>query len=240
MVNKCGIVGCNGNYNKNNKCRVFKLPTDAAERQTWINVLPPRKDFVIDPDKFFICERHWSEGYEVHTFPGGRTRPKHPPSVFPQIPKSCMPTPKAQPRSTDVTNVEARQLEHLRKVDGIETFASFNPEKTLRKTYKDVIITRSEKHFVCVFMKEDFSEANISVIVENRQTLTCPVTLKAFKNGIRVPLGNFLHPNNGFNSYQVINVCVCVSDGTCEYTYMCATVYGSIRVCVCFDNVCAV
>ena len=51
-VNKCNVFNCNGNYNDENKHRVFRLPKDQIERQLWINKLPPLKDFVIDATKF--------------------------------------------------------------------------------------------------------------------------------------------------------------------------------------------
>ena len=51
-------------------------------------------------------------------------------------------------------------------------------------------------------MNEDFSDALLTVIVYNVGTMTSPVTMKAFKNGIRVPLGKYLQPNNGFISHQ--------------------------------------
>ena len=87
--------------------------------------------------------------------------------------------------------------------DKIGSFAAFKPEQTLHQEYANLVITRSSERFVCVFMTEDFSESKLSIVVDNKRTLTCPVTLKAFKNGIRVPLGNSLHPNNGLNSYQI-------------------------------------
>ena len=59
MPNKCGVVNCCGNYNKDNKCRVFRLPKDSHERQQWLDVLPRLDSFVINPEKFFICEKHW-------------------------------------------------------------------------------------------------------------------------------------------------------------------------------------
>ena len=49
---KCNVVNCKGNYNEENKCRVFRLPKDEAERQTWINKLPPRKDFVTSKSRY--------------------------------------------------------------------------------------------------------------------------------------------------------------------------------------------
>ena len=53
MPNKCGVVLCHGNYNVDNKCRVFKIPKNEIERQQWIAALPPRDGFVLNPDKFF-------------------------------------------------------------------------------------------------------------------------------------------------------------------------------------------
>ena len=38
MPNKCGIVNCKGNYNPENKCRIFKLPKDGIEQQKWLDV----------------------------------------------------------------------------------------------------------------------------------------------------------------------------------------------------------
>ena len=40
MSKKCGIAGCNINYNLENKCRVFIVPKNAAERHKWLDVLP--------------------------------------------------------------------------------------------------------------------------------------------------------------------------------------------------------
>ena len=35
MPNKCCVVNCNGNYNKQNKEKVFRLPRDKEERERW-------------------------------------------------------------------------------------------------------------------------------------------------------------------------------------------------------------
>ena len=40
MPNKSGVRNCNGNYNKENKFRVFKLPKDENETQASLNGLP--------------------------------------------------------------------------------------------------------------------------------------------------------------------------------------------------------
>ena len=82
MPNKCGVVNSTSNYNEENKCCVFRLPKEESERQKWIDKLPPRENFVINPAKFFIYERHWEANPPVIKLPGGSTRPSIPPSVF--------------------------------------------------------------------------------------------------------------------------------------------------------------
>ena len=112
MPGKCGIVKCNGNYNKANKCRVFKLPKIEYERQSWINVIPHRENFEIDPLKFLICERHWPKDTPMKTVPGGYTRPTLPPSIFQNIPPSCLPTHKPEPRKPKKKII---QFDYLKK-----------------------------------------------------------------------------------------------------------------------------
>ncbi|KAF2347685.1 hypothetical protein FHG87_021559 [Trinorchestia longiramus] len=54
MPKQCGIVNYRGNYNNENRPRRFRLPEEQSERQKWLDVLPPRENFVVNPDKFFI------------------------------------------------------------------------------------------------------------------------------------------------------------------------------------------
>ena len=128
MVNKCGVVNCKGNYNEENKCRVFKLPVDSLERQRWIQAIPPRKDFVTNPETFRICERHWREGFAAKG-KGTKSRPVDPPTEF-DVLKSCLPTPQHPPRTT---NAEDRQLAFWREKDTIKNLSSFKPESELTK-----------------------------------------------------------------------------------------------------------
>ncbi|KAL8597399.1 hypothetical protein ACOMHN_022308 [Nucella lapillus] len=184
MVNKCGVVNCKGNYNDINKCRVFKIPKNEEERKKWLNVLPPRENFSIDPDKFFVCEKHWPADHETVKIPGG-TRPANPPSIF-DVPASCLPTPKPSPRRSIQ---EDRQLEYFLKKDKIPSMEHFHPEKELKEKYVNVVITRSADRFVCVFMAEGFSDCKLTVVVENKQTMCSTLVLYAYKSGVKVPFG---------------------------------------------------
>ena len=198
MPNKCGIVNCNGNYNPENRCRVFALPSDDSERQRWINVLPPRENFTI-PKNFYVCERHWPSDTDMMKTPGGFTRPKNPPSVWPGVPRECLPTPKPPPRRPIPQD---RQEEYHRKKDAIGSFENFTPEKELLRKYDNIFISHRKGKLVCFFMTEDFSESTMSIVVHNKSTLCSPLTLTAFKHGIRVPLSKQLNPNNGFSLYS--------------------------------------
>ena len=137
MPNKCGVANCQGNYNKQTKRRVFRLPRDQLERQKWIAVLPPRENYVIDPEKFFICEDHWGPNTPFVTLPGGNTRPAIPPSIF-DVPPSCLPTPKPPPRPA---KDEDQQLRYFLQKDTISSFNTFRPERDLQKDYKNLVFS---------------------------------------------------------------------------------------------------
>ena len=205
MPNRCGVVNCDSNYDKARTCRIFRLPKDEIERQRWVNALPPRENFVLNPSTFFICEKHWPENVEMCKIPGGSTRPTCPPSLF-NVPPSCLPK-KTEPRKP---KVEDRQLEYFLKKDKITSFCDFQPDKDLTKKYENIVITKSSDKFVCIFMTEDFKESLITIIVHNKATLCSPLTLYAYKRGIAVPLGKLLNPNNGLSSYsqffEVVNL----------------------------------
>ena len=164
----------------------------------WINVIPPRENFVIDPSKYVICEKHWPHDTPMKTVAGGVTRPVCPPSIF-NVPSSCLPTPKPTPRPT---KNEDKQLDYFNKQDKIQSFVEFEPNKELQKKYDNILISKNKNEYVCVFMTPDFKESFLSVIVHNKKTLCAPLTLSAFKNGLCVPLSKILGPNNGLSCYS--------------------------------------
>jgi len=198
MPKKCGVFNCKGNYSAANKCRVFRLPHDESERKKWLNVIPPRDNFVIDHLKYVICEKHWPQDTPMKTIPGGSTRPTCPPSLF-DVPISCLPTPKPSPRPD---KKEDNQLDYFLKKDRITSFSDFEPFKELEKKYENIMMSKNENEFLCMFMKPDFTESYLSIIVHNKNTMCAPTTLSAYKNGIKVPLSKILSPNNGLSSYS--------------------------------------
>ena len=208
MPNKCGIVNCRGNYDLLSKRRIFKLPRLDPERQRWLAVIPPRKDFnVANAKSFFICEKHWPQNPPMKKLPGGTTRPAVAPSIF-DVPASCLPTPQIPPRPAKQVD---KQLDVFMARDRIKSFSEFLPDKKLHKEYNNVVITRRSDRCAFLFMSSDFRECEMTVLVENKSTLCSPLTCFAYKSGIRVPLGTILNPNNGLSSYSqfyaVVHTC---------------------------------
>ncbi|KAF2348352.1 hypothetical protein FHG87_020892 [Trinorchestia longiramus] len=195
--NPSGVVNCRGNYNKENRRRVFRLPKEQSERPKWLDVLPHRENFLINPDKFFICEIHWGADPPLIKLHGCSVRPGIPPSIF-NVPASCLTSPKPAPCPA---KVEDQQLRYFLQKDKITSFDAFKHEQNLQKQYKNLIISRSKERLVCLFMTDNFSECSLFVIAENKSTLCSPLTFSAFKNDISVPLFKTLHPNNGLRSY---------------------------------------
>ena len=77
-----------------NKVRVYRLPSNEEERNRLINSIPRS----ILPDTV-VCERHFPENFlKAHV--NGKDRPIEPPSIFPNIPSSVIPTQPLKPRST--------------------------------------------------------------------------------------------------------------------------------------------
>ena len=96
--------GRNGNYNKDNKETVYRLPhhgvKEKEERERW-NKSIPRENFPDKSDTSF-CARHWPPNvflsFSIIVY--GRRGPKHPPSVFDCVNPSQVPTGPSKPRYT--------------------------------------------------------------------------------------------------------------------------------------------
>ena len=111
----CCVFGCKTNYRSNKsvqegrKISVFRFPKDADERKAWVAVIPNAN--LVVKDHTVVCELHWPTGYET-VKKKGKLRPKYPPSIWPNVPLSQIPTPTAAPRTTHYASSSVRnQLE---------------------------------------------------------------------------------------------------------------------------------
>ena len=109
----------------------------------------------------------------VKKLPGGYTRPIYPPSIF-NVPSSCLSTPKvkAPHRAPKDHN---KNLNLFLEKDKIKDFVSFKLDSRLEKESKakseNLIISRSEDKFVCIFISDNFSEFHGFIILTNKPTL---------------------------------------------------------------------
>ena len=118
MGRKC-VTGCRSNYDLTDKISVFRLPKDKDERECWMKAIP--RDNIPDSAYTVVCIKHFPDGFETVSVKG-RLRPKNPPSIFPNLPKSLVPTPVPLARTTfrsssSVRSVESDQLEEYLQKD---------------------------------------------------------------------------------------------------------------------------
>ena len=145
MVNKCCVPLCDGNYlkksnNGESKVSVYRLPKSEEEKLRWIKAIPRANlEDCKDP---FVCERHWPPNSVFIKVQGGHKRPKDPPSVFDNIPKSCLSSVNPPKRSTSkclssVRSIEKDQLDEFRLKDQLkfECIVEF-----IQKNYKNLLV----------------------------------------------------------------------------------------------------
>ena len=126
MVKKCCVARCNGNFDGRNKVSVFRFPKDPEENQRWRSAIP-RENIPTSVDTV-VCERHWPQNYEF-ILVRSKKRPIHPPSVFPNVPDSVIPTAPPKPRPTSIAcsstrNILPDQQEQFLNLDKIQSFES--------------------------------------------------------------------------------------------------------------------
>lgn len=130
MAPKCCVPNCNSNYERKSENKrikvdyvpVYRFPANIDKRNQWKSSIP-RKDWEVTKNSV-VCNKHWPTDAVYETIQGGNKRPKDPPSIFPNIPDSCLPS-KLLPRTTvrssfTIRNVKQDELEHFMKKDIID------------------------------------------------------------------------------------------------------------------------
>ena len=105
MGRKCYVTGCNSNYKADDKVTAYRLPRNLEERDRWIKAIP--RDNIPNTSNTVVCIKHFPEGFETLSVKG-KLRPKHPPFIFPCLPKSLVPTPPPAPRTTSKCSTAVR------------------------------------------------------------------------------------------------------------------------------------
>jgi len=111
MVKKCCVYGCSTNYlsqkknSNDSKTSVYRFPRDEEERTRWIRCIPNENLKV--SSNTVVCELHWPINFEKIKVKG-RERPKNPPSIWPNVPLSQIPTSIPSIRSTKRASSSSR------------------------------------------------------------------------------------------------------------------------------------
>ena len=198
MVRKCCVTGCKSNYiSENEKVTVYGLPSDPEQRQRWIKAIP--RDNIPDSPNTVACVKHFPPGFPVLK-KKGKSRPKDPPSVFENIPKSLIPTPPPPKRPTKKAASSSRSealyddLSLFLKNDSIPSFETLSAELPHRKFEFELASFKFDSELVIqskqfcensdipkfsLKVKQDFTygayhmgvKCQISVLTKNRITL---------------------------------------------------------------------
>ena len=78
------------------------------------------------------------------------------------------------------TKPEDKQLNYFIKKDRINSFSDFFPDNELHKKYENIVISRQDDKFVCIFMSKDFKESFVTIIVYDKCTLCSPLIFFEF------------------------------------------------------------
>ena len=103
------LVECNSNHKSQEvKVSIFKFSKDEEERAMWKRAIP-RKNLEIT-NYTAVCRKHWPQDCKM-VIVHGKSRPEGPPSVFDNIPKSCLSSPPPKVRATEKTFAIARNTQ---------------------------------------------------------------------------------------------------------------------------------
>ena len=111
MPRKCCVPLCKANYKTGEPATTFRFPKNEEQKISWQKAIP-RLNLTVTKNTV-VCEKHWPEDYETYVH-YGKIRPVNPPSVFSDIPDSCVPSviKKRQTRTSTEGN-RGVQLDEL-------------------------------------------------------------------------------------------------------------------------------
>lgn len=132
---------------------MYSFPGDGreAQRETWIAKLQSlQRNFKWTPS-IGICSKHWPATFKTYTSHNGMLLPDEAPSVFPDVPPSCVPKANARQRNANNTltirNEQADELSEFLERDILdldsccETITSANPAVYCFRTPSELLIT---------------------------------------------------------------------------------------------------
>ena len=158
MVRKCSVYGCKTNYvskqggESSKPTTIYGFPTNPEQRAQWVASLPNQMAVADVTKNMGVCAKHFPADVPL-TLRGRHMVPASPPSIFFNVPSSCIPTQHPQPRSTVKSSSASRardvdEMSVFREMDAFcsvedfpDAFASKHPSMALPHSY---IVRRSD------------------------------------------------------------------------------------------------
>ena len=194
MPNKCCVYNCKSNYDSQkgirNHVKVFSFPIDLEQQDKWVKCLP-NSQFQITKSKR-ICELHWPPNYKKKVVKGGYKVPCEPPSVFLDIPKSCIPVPLPKPRQTFASNSRRNmfpdELEHFLEQDKL-TISKI--KDIVSKMTNLFLCENAVDHQVCIYSRDRIGPVHKFSVFINQQDNNVEYNVECF-SGIKKVLIPFV------------------------------------------------
>ena len=174
MPRKCCVPCCNSGYaSSTTKVSTYRFPSDEYEKDKWIKAIP-RKNLVVNKYTV-VCRFHWPVDCKSFTSYRAKERPTEPPTVFPNIPSSCLSLPPSKPRPTKLSsftirNTTSDELDSFREYD---LFRFDNIKERLLQNNDLIVYNINDNNVVYVQSKEFICGiAKFLVIINRDLTLT--------------------------------------------------------------------
>ena len=137
MGRKCSVSGCKTGYKSVaqsssghcsvGKISVYSFPKEEESQKNWLRCLPNKIEKVTD--NMGVCALHWPENVTMHRR-GKYQVPAVPPSIFPNVPSSCIPSSFSSSTTPRITK-KALSSHRTSEVDEMAQFTlidRFKPE----------------------------------------------------------------------------------------------------------------
>ena len=199
MAKKCLVPNCSTNYRKTKrspriqeKSPVYRLPADPGEFANWMKSLP-YKNLRTNKDSV-ICRKHWPATFNTVS-KKGKLRPSEPPSLWPGVAQSSLPTPVPHPRPTKRSSLTIRgtqpdEMDQFTQEDNV-IFGDIVDRVTTKRdlfccstkaSTEDVCSTIAYMDNSCVYIQSTSFSGVPKFVIEIEETLK----FKCFHMGIKV------------------------------------------------------
>jgi len=145
MGRKCSVFGCKTGYKSNSsteKISVYGFPKDPDRCREWLACLPNVLKFEDVTSYMGVCALHWPQDVSMVKTGSRFFVPQVPPSVFPNVPQSCIPTSSSSSTNPRPTK---KSTQASRAVDTDEMAEFLRQDSFCPQTFDDLFTDKLKK-----------------------------------------------------------------------------------------------